>query len=63
MKDLKSISTPMTSNVLVDKDEQGVKINIIKYRGIIERVGQILSLVCACGFDFKHYLGNPILRL
>lgn len=35
MKDLKSISTPMDLNVLIDKDERGVDFNVTRYRGII----------------------------
>lgn len=38
MQNSKSISTPMTSNVLIDKDESGIEINITKYRGIIESI-------------------------
>lgn len=36
MNNSKTILTPMTSNVLIDKDEKEVEITITKYRGIIE---------------------------
>lgn len=35
MKCLKIISTPMASNMLIDKDEIGVDFDITRYRGII----------------------------
>lgn len=35
MRDAKSISTPISLNLLIDKDEMGKEIDIIKYRGII----------------------------
>lgn len=41
MQGSKCISTLMASNVLIDKNEQGIKINITKYRGII---GSLLYL-------------------
>ncbi|XP_050908494.1 uncharacterized mitochondrial protein AtMg00810-like [Lathyrus oleraceus] len=55
MKDLKSISTPMASNALIDKYERGVDFDITKYRGIIRyllylAVGRldIMFSVCMC---------------
>ncbi|XP_050886422.1 uncharacterized mitochondrial protein AtMg00810-like [Lathyrus oleraceus] len=42
MKDLSSNSTPMASNVLIDKDEKGVDFDITMYRGII---GSLLYLI------------------
>lgn len=35
MKSLNTILTPMTSNVLIDKDENGVEIEITQCQGII----------------------------
>lgn len=68
MKNLKIISIPMTSNLLINKYEQCIEIKITKYKGII---GSILYLttsrpyiifsVCMCAW-FKCHLGNFILR-
>lgn len=55
MKDSKRISTSMTSNLLIDKDEQGMGIIISKYIGIIESLlyltassKNIMFNVCMC---------------
>lgn len=42
MQNLRSISTPITSNMLIDRDKNGVEIEITKYRGII---GSLLYLM------------------
>lgn len=44
LKDSRSISTPMASNVLIDKDDNGVDFKITKYRGII---GSLLYLMAS----------------
>lgn len=55
MQNSKSISTPMTSNVMIDKDENDLEIDIIKYRGIIGSLfyltasrPNIMFNVCMC---------------
>lgn len=55
MQNSKSISTLMASNVLIDKDEIGVEIDITKYRGIIgfllyltTNMPYIMFSVCMC---------------
>lgn len=55
MRDAKSISTPISLNLLFDKDEIGKEIDIIKYRGIIRYLlylttshHGIMFIVCMC---------------
>lgn len=57
MQNSKSISTPMTSNVLLDKDEQGVEIDITNYRGII---GSLLYLTTSWpDIMFSRFHASP----
>ena len=55
MNDSKSISTPMAYNMLIDKDDKGVDIDITMYIGIIrsllylmESTPNIMFSVCMC---------------
>lgn len=55
MKDSKSISTPMTSNMLIDKYERGMGFDVTKYQGIIRSLlyltassPDIMFSVCMC---------------
>ena len=55
MKDSIKISTTMDTNLLIDKDEEGVEIGITKYRGIIGSLlyltvimPDIMLSVCMC---------------
>lgn len=43
MKDSKTISTPMTSNVLIDKDERGMDFDVTRYQGIIRSLFYLTS--------------------
>lgn len=64
-----SVSTPMASNMLIDKDKNGVEFEITKYRGII---GSLLYLItnkpnimfsmCVCVANIRRHLGNQTLR-
>lgn len=69
MKDSKSISTPMESNVLIDKDERGVDFDVTKYRGIIisllyltTSMPYIIFSVCMCA-RYQTHIRIPTLRL
>lgn len=55
MNNSKTVSTPMALNILIDKDENGVKTEITKYRGIIRSLiylttsrPDIIYSVCMC---------------
>lgn len=68
IKDSKTISTPMASNVLIDKDETRVDFDITRYRSIIGSLlyltasGLISCLVSTCVLDIKHRIRIPTLR-
>lgn len=52
----KSISTPTVWNVLIDKNERGVEIDITKYRGITTSLlylilSRLVIMFCVCMSD------------
>ena len=66
MEEAKTIKTPMSSSIKLDKDEKGKSIDSTMYRGMIGSllywtvplVDQILCIVYACVLDFNLVLKN-----